>query len=398
MAVIEKPEAGGDWPRDVLLVDPSLFTGPYNGALSRGLESVGIRPHWATRALRPDEEDALDGFGRSTFFYRWTDGPRRRDGRMMRPLKGIEHGIGMRTLVRHARARAVDLVHFQWIVLPLVDASAMRRLRRHHPLVLTVHDTTPFNGKAVSAAQKHGFAAALTIPDRLIVHTRQGKDTLVATGLDPARIAIVPHGPLHVAPRPKASEAKLGTWRIVQFGKVQDYKGVDILIEALGLLAPTARERLSVIVAGEPMIDVAPLRARAAALGLSPSLLDFRFRHQTEAEMEALLDDADMFIFPYRAIEASGVLFLVASRGKWIVASDLGAFSELIGRDGQAGLLTPPGDAAALARAIIASIGRRPRRNIADAITGWPAIGAMTRDVYRAARANWRERAAAHAA
>lgn len=371
---------------DVLLVDPGLFTAPYDAALSRGLEQAGVRPHWATRALRPGEEDALNGHSRAASFYPWTDGPRRRTGAAARLLKGIEHGLGMRALAR--RAARADLVHFQWLLLPLLDAVTMRRIRRQRPLVLTVHDTTPFNGKAVSAAQRRGFHAALAIPDRLIVHTRQGKALLTDAGLDPARIAVVPHGPLGgTAP---TTTTRHDRWRIVQFGKVQNYKGVDILIEALGLLPAATRARLSVVVAGEPMLDVAPLRARAQALGLSEPLLDFRFRRQSEAEMEALLGEADMFVFPYRAIEASGVLFLVASRGKWIVASDLGAFSELIGRDGMVGTLTPPSDPAALAAVIEASIGRRPARNLAAAMTGWAEIGALTRAVYRDALHHWR--------
>lgn len=378
------------WPMDVLLVDPSLFTAPYDGALSQGLRTAGVRPLWATRALRAGEEDALSGYPRSTGFYRWTDGPRRRAGSAARALKGIEHVIGMRALVRQVHAGVADLVHFQWILLPLLDAAAMRRIRRHRPLVLTVHDTTPFNGKAVSAAQRRGFAAALAIPDRLIVHTPQGRDALVAAGLDLTRIRIVPHGPLHSAAPVKTSTTQRGRWRIVQFGKVQDYKGVDILIEALGRLNPAVRERISVVVAGEPMMDVASLRARARDLDLPETLIEFRFRRQSDAEMEAILAEADMFIFPYRAIEASGVLFLVAGRGKWIVASDLGAFSGLIGHDGEAGTLTPPADPIALAIAIEASIGRRPSRDIAADITGWDRIGAMTRDVYFEARDAWR--------
>jgi glycosyltransferase involved in cell wall biosynthesis len=234
------------------------------------------------------------------------------------------------------------------------------------------------------------LTAALAIPDRVIVHTPQGQEALVAAGLDPAKIAIVPHGRLRGATPAQSHGTRRGRWRIVQFGKVQTYKGVDILIEALGRLNPAIRARISVIVAGEPLIDVARLRARAHALGLDEAVLEFRFRRQSEAEMEALLAEADMFVFPYRAIEASGVLFLVAGRGKWIVASDLGAFSGLIGHDGQAGTLTPPADPIALAAAIEASIGRRPSRDIAAGITGWDRIGAMTRDVYLEARDAWR--------
>ena len=386
------PEGQGeDSPRRVLLVDPSLFTAPYDAALSTGLEAAGIEPRWAVRGLRAGEEDDLGAIRSRPIFYPLTDGRRRRAGGGWRLLKGAEHVVGMYRLLGLLRSARFDLVHFQWTVLPPVDLRALRRIRAFCPVVLTVHDTTPFNGKAVSRLQRDGFARVLDAADRLIVHTAGGREMLAAAGHDPARIAVIPHGLLA---RPGAGGATPAEgerrWRIVQLGRVQDYKGVDLLVEALGRLDADARARLSVVVAGEPMIDVAPLLARARALGLSRDLIEFRFRRQSQGEMGALLHQADAFVFPYRAIEASGVLFLVASARKWVVASDLGAFSEVVGRDGTAGCLVPPGDPSALAAALAASVGRRPSRDLVAGIPDWPTIGRMTRDTYREAATTWR--------
>ncbi len=272
---------------------------------------------------------------------------------------------------------------------PGTDLRAIRRIRRQCPVVLTVHDTNPFNGKAVGAPQRAGLRAALGAADRLIVHTARGRDVLVALGLDPDRIAVIPHGLLAGA-RATPAERSDGRWRIVLIGKLQDYKGVDILVEALGLLEPEARDRISVTVAGEPLIPIQPLLDRAEALGISPDAFEIRASRQSEAELDALIEGADAFVFPYRAIEASGVLFLVASARRWIVASDLGAFSELLGSDGLAGSLVPAGDAAALAGAIVDSIGRRPQRDLTEAVPSWNRIAAMTREVYGEAAAAWR--------
>ena len=64
----------------VLQVDPSLFTAPYDAALSGGLQANDVDVSWATRALRKDEEDLLAAFPQHRFFYHFTDGPRRRTG------------------------------------------------------------------------------------------------------------------------------------------------------------------------------------------------------------------------------------------------------------------------------------------------------------------------------
>lgn len=375
---------------NVLLVDPSLFTAPYDAALSRGLERVGIRPVWATRGLRAGEENLLGARARP-IFYGLSDGARRRSGGAWRAIKGFEHATGMRALTRLAEAERFYAVHLQWSLVPAIDRIAIRGLRKVAPVVLTVHDTTPFNGKAVSRVQRDGFDAVLHAVDRLIVHTDAGRSALVARGVPSSRIAVVPHGLLPHSPG-AATRVASTRWRIVLFGKLQDYKGADVLVEALGRLDAATRARLQVIVAGEPMIDLAPLKARAAALGIDGDTLEFRPRRLADAEVDTLIAEADAFVFPYRAIEASGVLFLVASAGKWLIASDLGAFSETIGHDGAAGALVPPGDVDALAGALAASVGRRPARDLSAEVPGWEQIAAMTVDVYRTAAAAWRQR------
>lgn len=369
----------------VLLVDPSLFTAPYDAALTAGLGAAGVRAHWATRALRTGEPDLLHPA--SALFYPATDGPRRRSGGGARVLKGLEHALGLARLAGLAARQAADLVHFQWSVIPALDRLAIARLRRRRPVVLTVHDTTPFNGKDVARAQTAGFGALLRSVDGIILHTDGGARAVAALGVDPHRIAVVPHGLLSApAAAVRTGDAR---WHVVQFGKLQHYKGADVLVEALGRLGPDDRARLKVTIAGEPLIDTAPLLARATALGLE-DVIDWRLEFHSTAAMEALLATADAFVFPYRAIEASGVLYQIAGLDRWVVASDLGAFRERLGAAGDAGALVPPGDPDALAAALVAGIGRRPTRSLTEGVPDWAEIGQMTRDVYARAHASWR--------
>jgi glycosyltransferase involved in cell wall biosynthesis len=365
----------------VLQVDPSLFTAPYDAALSSGLVLQDVHPVWATRRLRAGEEDLLAPYRTARFFYPRTDGPARRTGPVWKAVKGIEHGLGLRRLARLARGRGpdgVDLVHFQWAALPLLDARAIARLRRRVPVVLTVHDIVPFNGRRVSPLQRGGYDAVLAQADRLIVHSAEGRDALIARGLAPDHVHVVPHGLLPLMDVP--AEPRDARWRILLFGRLQAYKGADLLVEALGRLDPGTRARLDVLVAGEAMIDVTPLLERAALLGLGTSFT-LRPGRLSEAEMAALLRSADAFVFPYRAIDASGVLHQVAELDRWIIASDLGAFRAML--DGrQAGALVPAGDADGLADAIVASIGRRPARGPATDVPDWIDIGARTRAIY----------------
>jgi glycosyltransferase involved in cell wall biosynthesis len=372
-----------------LLVDPSLFTAPYDGALSEGLEANGVKPVWLTRRLRPNESEEIPALNVRPIFYGLTDGPRRRHGKRWQVVKGLEHIAGLRRTAKLAR-RGFDVVHFQWTVLPRIDIHAIKQMRRHVPVVLTVHDTTPFNGKAVNPMQVNGLDDVLHAVDALIVHTEFGRETLCAQGIDADRINVIPHGPLRLR-ESGAEERRPERWRIVMFGRLQAYKGLDVLIEAAGLFDAETRARIEIVIAGEPMTDLAPHMRRVMALGLQ-DVFEFRPHRLDDAAMAALLHSADAFVFPYRAIEASGVLYLVAELGKWMVASDLGAFRDMIS-DGDNGALVEPGDAARLADALRGSIDREVATGL-KSTAGWTEIGGMTRQIYERLIRDRRELAA----
>lgn len=366
-----------------LLVDPVLFTAPYDAALSEGLEANGVTARWAVRGLRPGEEMDLPAGAVHTLFYPLSDGKRRgRTGPIQRALKGVEHAFGLKSVVALARSERFDIVHFQWSVVPALDLRALRQIQAERPVVLTVHDLVPFNGKSVSQMQRKGFEAVLHAADHLIVHTDQARRDLIQRGFDPSRITVIPHGLLALKPA-SATERRDGKWRIVMFGRLQSYKGVDTLVDAAAAIDPALRDRLEIVIAGEPLMPLAHLSDRAAAMGLG-NVLRFDPRRFGEEEMATLLASADCFVFPYRAIEASGVLHLVAGLGKWIVASDLGMFRQMIGQDGRNGALITPDDPAALARALVDSIGRVPAEPLGCGIPSWTEIGASTADLYEA--------------
>src|ERR1700744_99230 len=96
--------------------------------------------------------------------------------------------------------------------------------------------------------------------------------------------------------------------------------------------------------------------AQIAAAGLQ-DFFDLRLKHHTNDEVATLMGEADGFVFPYREIEASGVLYLVNDLARWMIASDIGAFSEMI-VPGVNGALVSPGDSTA---ALSHSIEARPQ-------------------------------------
>jgi glycosyltransferase involved in cell wall biosynthesis len=367
----------------VLLVDPSLFTAPYDAALTGGLIEAGVSPIWVTRPTRKGDRQELPIERTDPFFYKRVDEATWLPARLKPLAKGAAHLAGLVALLRKIRANPPDVVHFQWTVVPPLDALAMALIRRWCPLVLTVHDTVPFNGERLSLLQNLGFDLPMRLAHRVIVHTDSGRQTLIARGIPPGKIATIPHGALQLqVPLPQRTERPDGRYSFVLFGEIKPYKGVDVLIEAVHRLPDEVRRQTRVVIAGRPRMNLAPLEERIASLGLADTI-ELRPQRQSEEAMAALFVEADSFVFPYRQIDASGVWFLTQSLGRWMIASRVGIFAaDLV--EGRQGVLVPPGDSAALAAAMEQAVRQRLTGDAMPASDQWIGIGHATRNVYDA--------------
>jgi glycosyltransferase involved in cell wall biosynthesis len=370
----------------VVLVDPSLYTAPYDAALTAGLVAAGVEPTWMTRPLREGDRQEIPVERTDAFFYRHAD----RAPEFLRPLlKGAAHLAGTVRLLAKIRRLKPAVVHVQWVVVPLIDVAAMALIRRWCALVVTVHDTVAFNGQRMSALQHWGHELPTRLADRVIVHTDAGRRALLRHGIPEHRVAVIPHGPLALpvpAPTPRRRSRRDARWTMVLFGEIKPYKGLDVLVEAVAALPPALRKKLRIVVAGRPRMDLAPIVARIAELRVAAQF-DLRPGRLTEEEMAALFAEADGFVFPYRQIDASGVYYLVKPLGKWLLASRVGIFAEDM--DEAQGALVPPGDAKALAQALERAIVERPRGSVRVDSPSWSEIGLATRILYEQARAEF---------
>jgi len=379
----------------VLLVDASLFTAPYDAALTEGLLANGVLPTWAVRPTRPGDRQEIPGEYVDDFFYKRIERLTFLPTRVRTAAKGLAHALGLARLVLRVLIRRPDVVHFQWLVVPPLDALAIQLIALRCPVVLTVHDTVPFNGERLSLLQNLAFDWPLRLSQRLIVHTRAGRDRLVERGVPDGKVAVIPHGPLQL-PGAKAGPAdegaadhspplplplgRDGRITFVLFGEIKPYKGPDVLVEAVSRLPGPLRDRARVIIAGRPRMDLAPLLARIEQLGLG-STVEVWSRRLSEPEMAELFALADCFVFPYRQIDASGVYFLTKALGKWLIATRVGIFAEEM-QDGAQGALIPPEDVPALTEALAAAIDRRPRPAGTSPGSSWTDIGRATRALY----------------
>jgi glycosyltransferase involved in cell wall biosynthesis len=374
----------------VAVIDPSLFTIPYDCALCDALVDEGCEIGFYGRPMRASEMMAGE-VALKPFFYKLSERFQQSlPTPAFRLVKGVEHTLDMMRLQRDLARERPDIIHFQWAPLPVVDKRLVGAFRRIAPVILTVHDTTPFNGSPNSQLQAMGALAIFAAFDHLVVHTEQGRAQLVARGIPAAKVSVIPHGVLALPPAAATANSNERPDRtILLFGKIKPYKGTDVLIEAFARIPEALRNGARLRIVGEPFIDLEPLKARAAALGIA-GRIDWEPRYIGDDEIGRLLSAADILAFPYRDIDASGVLMASFPYGKPVVASAIGAFRELL-KDGEHGRLVPSNDPDALAGALAelladpakaAAMGERVRA-IASGIPGWDEIARRTIAVYQ---------------
>lgn len=138
----------------------------------------------------------------------------------------------------------------------------------------------------------------------------------------------------------------LGPLVVGAIARLHRQKGIEFLVAAAKEIHALHPEVRIVVVGGGPLEK--SLRRRAANLGLGRNFLLFGER----GDAREVLSLFDIFVLPSLWEGLPLALIEAASLGKAIVATDIDGVREVV-RDGETGLLVPPGDPARLAGAVV---------------------------------------------
>ncbi len=140
---------------------------------------------------------------------------------------------------------------------------------------------------------------------------------------------------------------------VLFFGFIRKYKGLDILLDAMQLIAakqqPSA-QKIKLLIAGEFYGDRKPYDEQIEKLNIQDSLIlhtDFI----ADSEVKYYLCSADVVVQPYRSATQSGVTPLAYHFEKPMIVTNVGGLPSLV-PDGKVGLIAEP-DAASIADKII---------------------------------------------
>jgi glycosyltransferase involved in cell wall biosynthesis len=286
-----------------------------------------------------------------------------------------------RRLLALVRSGRFDLVHAHLAYASIWGLLAGRATGR--PVVATLHVRPP----AAPAWSREGLrrrllvAAANRWAARALAVSGAVRDAWTAAGLASERVTVVHNGVDVGGVRLGAGEAGAARAAIRrELGVAADAplaltvsvlrpgKGLEVLLEAVPAVLDALHRARFAVVGDGPARE--PLQASAAAAGLTAALVWTGFRR----DVPDLLAAADLFVLPSLDDAFPTALLEAMAAGLPVVATRAGGIPEIVD-DGATGRLVPPGDPAALARAVAAllgdpaarrALGRAGRRRVAE--------------------------------
>ncbi|MCK7554616.1 glycosyltransferase [Chitinophaga sedimenti] len=284
----------------------------------------------------------------------------------------------------HIRRSVHSMNPLNWILVG-------RRLRQEAPDLIIVAFWLPLMGPSlgtvVKQAKKNGKTRVVGLIHNLVPHEKRPGDvpftryfvqqcdafiTLSQEVLNDLRG--MTNKPAVFSPHPvydsfgdavpkQAAMAALGlssTYRyLLFFGFVRDYKGLDLLLQAMGDPRLTARQDVRLVVAGEFYEDRAPYEALVNQFQLKDKLVMANEFIPNEM-VKYYFSAADIVVQPYRSATQSGISQMAYHFGKPMVVTNVGGLPEIV-PDGKAGYVVAP-EPAAIAEGILRLLEEGPDR------------------------------------
>lgn len=229
------------------------------------------------------------------------------------------------------RVRA-DIVHIQWVKIPIVDFVFLYLLRRlaDTKIVLTAHNVVPHD----QGDKAHFWLGRIyALVDCIVVHEPgSAREIENRFKIDGAKIQMIRHGliPLNDHGRHKIGSQirsffEQAELKFLFFGRGNRYKGIDILASAWIQMPAVDRSRARLVIVGK--LDPTVRGEVLKRLGDQESCLVID-EFVSEADLFEAVHSADAIVFPYRQISQSGALLSTLDTRTPVIVSDCNGLNE----------------------------------------------------------------------
>jgi glycosyltransferase involved in cell wall biosynthesis len=243
---------------------------------------------------------------------------------------------------------------------------------RLYPMLLTVHDPSPHSGADTQYVidNAKNRAAIRNVARAYHVHGAFCRDQLLRE-MGAGKPVVETNHAVILTPPTDAAATPQEPGRILMFGRMEAYKGLGILLDAVDMLARRGVAFKLVIAGRGPELD------RLASRVEGRRDIEVLNTFLTPAEASTEFQRADVVVTPYLNATQSGVVAAAFGNGRPVVASRAGGLADSVA-DSVNGVLVPAGDATELAAALEHVLTDRPYRE--DLAAGARAAAATTHD------------------
>lgn len=288
-------------------------------------------------------------------------------------------------LVLRTLAFRPDVVHAQEHPEPYF-VLALEILSRFVPVVVTVHDPAPHSGRDGDYARRRAPYIQRTrrIAKVAVVHGDYCRSSMLQQdGFDADRVFTIPLATCLIPEAGEQHEATPGA--ILFFGRMESYKGLDVLLDALRELRRRGVD-FEIRLAGRGA-ELDRLKVDYEALGAA--VIKDYFISTSEAIDE--LQKAWLVVVPYKDATQSGVVCAAFANNAPVVATLTGGLGDYV-VEGENGLLVPPSAPLPLADAlekVLTDPALRSRLSegaarTAATLTNWEICAAQCMQLYAA--------------
>lgn len=224
--------------------------------------------------------------------------------------------------------------------------------RGHAKVIATVLENIPFNNEGIWGRKRYKARARREL-DHIVALTNKTKEALLEEGTDPEKITVIPHfiDTKRFSPVPKQNNPTSLT--VLFVGRFEEEKGVLDVLSAADMLAnddQLRRHRISWLFVGSGSKRSEIQRAKTIGI-IKPHVL---VKYTNYFSMQSVYAGADIFVAPSRPTptweeQYCTALLEAQAMGLPIVTTRTGGIPENVA---DAGVIVPPGDISAIARAI----------------------------------------------
>lgn len=255
-----------------------------------------------------------------------------------------------RRFARYLRDNQIDVVYctmthlWNAAIAPVISQSGARYL-------FTAHDATLHPGERIPGRQwmlstEIRFAdGIIALTDHVARAALRARHTPVPTWSIPlATFDFSRPGEHGRMPSDRPVRVLRRPVRLLFFGRLLAYKGIDLLLDALQIVLQRGVDaELAIVGQGK----VPPLPA-----GLDPARVRIDNRWIPDSEVTGVFEDADILVLPYREASQSGFAATAQTLGLPIVATPVGGLVEQV-RHLETGVVAEAASASAIADAIV---------------------------------------------